>query len=614
MKLKAVILENFRSYKNKIRVEIGDLTALVGKNDIGKSTILEALEIFFNNSLVKLESHDACVFSENKLVKIGCVFDNLPEQFILDTSAITNLNKEYLLNEDGDLEIYKYYDCSNKTPKENIIAYALHPTESTVKDLLILKNGDLKKKLRDLGIDQETIDLRVNSAIRKAIWESCSNLNLQPTEIFLNKEDAKAIWQSIEKQLPTFALFQSDRPSKDEDSEVQDPMKIAVSEAIKSVESDLESIKTIVQDKVMAVASRTLQKLQEMDHSLASELSPNFKSEPKWDSLFKLSLTGDDQIPINKRGSGVRRLILLNFFRAEVERKQLASNSQSVIYAIEEPETAQHPNNQKILIQALKDLSEQDDCQVIITTHEPGIAGLLPVESLRHIIKKDNNNDVCFNQNEIYAEIANTLGVLPDNRVQLLICVEGPQDIRFFNHISLMLNRRDPSIPDLSSDPRVTFLPMGGSSLKEWVQNHYLRHLRKPEVHLYDRDMDTPPKYQTYCDRVNQRTDGSFAKLTDKRELENYLHPDAIEEVYGFKISFSSTDDVPEIVAKTVHENASSIPWDQVKDEKKKSKQSSAKKQLNNEVAARMTYERLKEMDPAGELIGWLKTIGEKLE
>ena len=48
MKLETVILKNFRSYKEEIRIDIDNLTAFVGKNDIGKSTILEALEIFFN--------------------------------------------------------------------------------------------------------------------------------------------------------------------------------------------------------------------------------------------------------------------------------------------------------------------------------------------------------------------------------------------------------------------------------------------------------------------------------------------------------------------------------------------------------------------------------------
>ena len=52
MKLKELKLKNFRGYKEKICVEFENLTAFVGKNDVGKSTILEALEIFFNNKIM----------------------------------------------------------------------------------------------------------------------------------------------------------------------------------------------------------------------------------------------------------------------------------------------------------------------------------------------------------------------------------------------------------------------------------------------------------------------------------------------------------------------------------------------------------------------------------
>lgn len=54
MKLKTIYLKNFRCYKDEVCIEFDDLTTFVGKNDIGKSTILEGLEIFFNNDLVKL--------------------------------------------------------------------------------------------------------------------------------------------------------------------------------------------------------------------------------------------------------------------------------------------------------------------------------------------------------------------------------------------------------------------------------------------------------------------------------------------------------------------------------------------------------------------------------
>ncbi|HGF8060057.1 TPA: AAA family ATPase [Enterococcus faecium] len=80
-------------------------------------------------------------------------------------------------------------------------------------------------------------------------------------------------------------------------------------------------IKKEVQEKAIESAKRTLEKLKEMDPTLSNSLMPEFKSEPKFDSLFKLTIRSDMGISINKRGSGVRRLILLNFFRAEAERK-----------------------------------------------------------------------------------------------------------------------------------------------------------------------------------------------------------------------------------------------------------------------------------------------------
>ena len=56
MKLKAVILCNFRCYRDEIRIPIDNITAFVGKNDAGKSAILEALDIFFNSDEVKMET------------------------------------------------------------------------------------------------------------------------------------------------------------------------------------------------------------------------------------------------------------------------------------------------------------------------------------------------------------------------------------------------------------------------------------------------------------------------------------------------------------------------------------------------------------------------------
>lgn len=136
---------------------------------------------------------------------------------------------------------------------------------------------------------------------------------LTETNIPVDKEGAKDIYSQIQKFLPIFALFQSDRPSKDDDKEVTNPLNIAIKQALKEVQDQIETIKNQVKGYACETATRTLNKLKEMDKEIAESLVPEFKSEPKFDSLFKLTIKSDDDIPINKRGSGVRRLILLNF-------------------------------------------------------------------------------------------------------------------------------------------------------------------------------------------------------------------------------------------------------------------------------------------------------------
>lgn len=181
MRLKALILRNFRGYKGEVRIPIHpDMTAFIGKNDVGKSTLLDALGIFFDSPLVKFDASDLCVYSEDKEVRIGCVFDDLPDSLTLDATSKTSLEVEFLLNEDGDLEIHKVFDCSLKLPKPRVVAFAKHPTADGYADLILLKNSDLKKRLQEKGVAPNDVDLRSNPSIRKALWDACDDLKLSP--------------------------------------------------------------------------------------------------------------------------------------------------------------------------------------------------------------------------------------------------------------------------------------------------------------------------------------------------------------------------------------------------------------------------------------------------
>lgn len=407
MRIDKIKITNFRSYQDEIVIDLDDLNVFVGKNDIGKSTVLEALDVFFNENkgVIKLDKDDVNKKSKNEgdtEIRISLVFSNLPNTLTIDATNPTSLADEYLLTQDGRLEITKKYPNAGK---EKIFIKAYHPTNPDCAGLLLKKNADLKKILTTNNIDCE--DKTKNAEIRKSIWNHYSdNLQLDEVEIELAKEDAKNTWTQLKSYMPLYSLFQSDRKNSDGDSEVQNPMKLAVQEILKDqrLMDSLNDVASEVEAKLNQVVGKTLEKLNEMNPEIADSLTPVIPSPDslKWVDVFKsVSITGDEDIPINKRGSGVKRLILLNFFRAEAERRQNENNVPSIIYAIEEPETSQHPNHQRKLIEAFIELSQSVNTQILLTTHSPSIVRLLEFDHIKLIKNEPNKEVVNVRRNEL---------------------------------------------------------------------------------------------------------------------------------------------------------------------------------------------------------------------
>src|SRR5262245_53144822 len=106
MKLRQVTLERFRCYQEPTTIDIDDLTLFVGRNDAGKSAILDALNVFFVNA--KLDTDDRCkhVNDDGEIV-ITCEFDDLPAAIDIDGGNQTTLQAERLVTAAGRLKIKK---------------------------------------------------------------------------------------------------------------------------------------------------------------------------------------------------------------------------------------------------------------------------------------------------------------------------------------------------------------------------------------------------------------------------------------------------------------------------------------------------------------------------
>lgn len=562
MRLREVKLTNFRGYQDTTIIPIDEsMTGIVGKNDFGKSTILEALAIFFEADGAKADKNDINCFrlaNGENYFEIACVFDELPLSLILDENVETTLADELLLNSSDCFEVVKSFKATTSGKPDKTYIRCQHPSEDGLNNLLGLKMTDLKKLGKEKGVENTIADKRIASQWRQEIRAAAQPLKLNETLLDVDKglsTEGKSVWGKIQDQLPTFALFKADRESSDGDSEAKNPLQQAVKEAQSQLQTQISALEEQIEQSVLDVADRTLQKLQEMAPELASELTPRFKDKPRW--IFNFTLDGENGIPINKRGSGVRRLILLNFFRAEAE-KVVAGSQRKVIYAIEEPETSQHPNYQIMLMKALLDLANQENRQILVTTHVPALAGLIPIEGVRYVTKNDNGVPIVkMPSDDVLKEAAESLGVLPETgmeRAKGVVLVEGKSDVTFLRHATKCLKDASHIHASLDESGIVPLQTGGSGNVKHWVTHKLADALGLPWCVFLDSDIGGSPEQVKSIQKRKTEVEaqGRAFYSTRKREIENYLCPELIKSKSGQDVTYTNTCDAKKIIGNAV--------------------------------------------------------------
>lgn len=197
----------------------------------------------------------------------------------------------------------------------------------------------------------------------------------------------KDFYPSLEKSLPDYYLFKADRKNTTTDDEVQSPLNIAVKTAMENeiVKQKLSEIQRIIEDELNQINIATIEQMQKFSSRLGSSLIPQITTN--WTKAISNDILDSNAIPINKKGSGIRRLLLLSYLMVQAQKTSCQKNKESIIYAIEEPETSLHPKMQDKFINELIHMAERDDYitgedvpsniaelqkyKILVTTHLP---------------------------------------------------------------------------------------------------------------------------------------------------------------------------------------------------------------------------------------------------
>jgi len=546
MKISKISIKGFRGFKEMTEIDCGPLTTFVGKNDSGKSTVLHALDIFFNH-MPDTDDFNRDMSAEDPVV-IQVSFTDLPQKVQLEEGVETDLKTEHLLSGDDTFTIKKIYR-RGKTIKAKEYYIINDFIDEKYQNLCSLTETKLNELGNSLGLAlkksgsgitnkskrEQIRDIAVKNSISMALVE------IEPLEAALK----------MENYIPDYSIFKADESLNEQGTEFQKQFKTVVEKAIGGIsgKEDIENgVETVIDAEMKKIHENLLKHTDEVDSIKAK---PSFK----WKDLVSFSLECKDnqgkEIPFQKRGSGLRRLLMVAYFQYIAQKNLSESAGKNSIYGIEEPETYLHPGAQRVLLYSFMAVSKTE--QVFITTHSSVFAGSTDIQNLVLVTREKGVSTACQGDKLEPEKVAEELGVEPKDQIysnDVVVFVEGPTDCDFYDDLSVKMCNAKKTAGNFK-DKKIALLPGGGDNLGHLITRKAIKAIGKKFVVILDSDCKScTEKVSTKKTKLKTavEADGGRCFILKKREAENYLHPAVIKEKTGKEVIIDDFADIKSLV------------------------------------------------------------------
>lgn len=549
MRVHSIRAENYRPFAVLEEVRLGPLATIVGQNDAGKSNILRALRLFFEDrpKIDERDVHDRADPGENVVIEVA--FTDLPERFELQDGIETTLQDEMLLDANGYMRIKKTYPRTNLAKFETtLITYDFE--DDLFAGLATLKEPDLNKRCATADIDVTKAGRSItNKSKRDALRDKAKaqGIGLTNRELALSTNDD--LWKRIASVLPEFELFESDTRLGVGETSFQSQfrpivkMATELSDVVSAKDTFTAAISKALQNEVDRIFGRLR---QHTDAFTGLTVKPGFS----WDKAVTFEIFGKDQHGVDnsldQRGSGMRRLLMVAFFQYLAERGH--ETGSDFVFAVEDPENCLHPGLQRELMASFRQLAAEG-YQAIVTSHSPAIAGASPIKDLALVVRSAGIARAIQTPELNPSDIAEQLGIEPADQItgyRACVFVEGPTDISFWKVVALKLREAGYLNTDFDKG-QIGFVITGGDNLKHWVSQRAMCRINRRFAVVADSDC-TAAGHAIPGRKLNWKTkcegDGGVFLVTRKRAIENYLHPDAIARTSRTVIPYDDFTDM----------------------------------------------------------------------
>ena len=471
MKVKRLRVENFKKFKI-LEVEFQDFDFLVGTNNCGKSSILQALSIFqfcLDKTLAKRKNPDG---------SMKTVFDVKKEK----------------IKESGEKKI-----TGKGLGRDEFTVIPVSDPLDLWTDRITLKEGKPVNMKFEVLFDNGT-------EVSFGIGLPYNRFSIRPT---CNREDVEEVGNVSIVFVPSFAGLLVKEPFL---TAAWRKTLIAEGRHGETIRNTLFDLKERYPDKF---------------NRLTDILSKNFAVELtniKFDSLKDLYISSEydehrkNNLDISLSGSGFHQFLQIFAFI-------LLQKPTTVL--LDEPDAHLHASLQKILLSVIKSISKTEKVQIIISTHSKELINRVSPTSILYFYKDGlpKRLEKRFEILEVFQDLGDIdnidLAKLKD--CKKVIFVEGKTDIDF---VETFANKYEDSDLVKMIREKTIFIRMGGGSksiddminvLQQFVESEN----RINAFVLKDREFMLDKDYSRYEENMNK--EGQTFHIWRKNEIENFL-------------------------------------------------------------------------------------------
>jgi len=416
MRLTSLSITNYRALRD-VTIPLSRFGCLIGENNSGKSSFLQALSLFFSGTKLAA-SH---FFDESKPIRIAVTFEGIGEANLARLADEHRTRVAGIVN-NGRLVLVRTYDT---TGKSSLLYNTLTPNDArfSAENISALVKGGrpgrafVEKVIRAFPELNGVVDETMNQdAVKQKIQELADSLP-DDQKTAADQPLPTGIEKSIEPMLPDPIYIPAVKDLADDiKTSESTPFGKILAILLQAVESKLPDAQRLfeelnaklnrVQQPDGTVVDGRLDEVKLIESTVEKYVRESFADvalritipPPELKTVFSSArIFANDGVDglIDSKGDGLRRAIVFSILRSYVELKaklapvatpveepaQVAEPAQpqvepapaSYMLLFEEPELFLHPKAQHILFDALRVFAKEH--HVLVTTHSPMFFG-----------------------------------------------------------------------------------------------------------------------------------------------------------------------------------------------------------------------------------------------